>query len=122
MAEEKRIAVNEWTHGKAVGFIPYSWFHKDETALLNPPSEVLFFQTFGLDPEAKAGYVPPGPDNQRWFSQDYDARWRLTVLLRPTYIGQAAPLDWKTIKELRAKKLEEEANLDLATAEKELRG
>lgn len=110
MAAVKKVVVNEWTRGRAVGFIPYSWFHKDETALLNPPREVMFFQTFGLEEDFASGYAPPGPESQTWPSQDYDIRWRWTVLLMPncTGHGNSSPLSWKVIEELKAKRIEEE--------------
>lgn len=38
-----------WTAYKRVcGFVPKTIFYKDETALLNPPKDVLFFQDFGV--------------------------------------------------------------------------
>lgn len=63
-----------WTEGRAVGFIPYSWFHKEESALLNAPKDILFFQNFGFHDRSKwcslqePGVEPPTP------AEVYDAR------------------------------------------------
>jgi hypothetical protein len=101
------LEVVSWT-GYCYKGTGYSTFHKDETALLNPPNEVLFFQTFGLDPDALASYVPPPePETpERWCSQDYDARWRWTTVLIPSCIGhgRAVPLAWATIERLRTER------------------
>jgi hypothetical protein len=36
-----------WT-GQCVGFVPYTFWHKDETANTAEPRDLLFFQDFGL--------------------------------------------------------------------------
>jgi len=99
------IEIVNWTGpARAVGFVPYTWFHKDETALLNPLKEVLFFQDWGLDPLARENYVqePPGPP-LLYNSRDYDERWRWTCILHPERIGTRnwSPMDWQEIKVTR---------------------
>jgi hypothetical protein len=100
----KNTALVYWTSGHCYKAGGYSIFHKDETGLLNPPSEVLFFQTFGLDLDTLAAYVPPpaASTEETWPSKDYDARWRWTTILMPNCIGHGMshPLSWETIDEL----------------------
>ncbi len=94
-----------WTHGGTVGFIPYTWFCKDETGLLNKPSETLFFQSWGLDTDLRAAYMPPKPKKAPYFSEDYDLRWRWTTVFYPSRVGNphACPLSWEEIKKLERK-------------------
>jgi len=98
------IYVEDWTGGgKAVGFIQKTIFHKDETANPDPPKDVLFFMDWaeGIDPEffAKRERYQNVPDTEeKWFSQDYDARLRATHLLFPKRIGQLSPLYWKELQ------------------------
>lgn len=108
-----------WTQGKSIAFIPYTWFHKDETALLNPPKEVLFFQAWEADMEARDSWVCPESDQETWYSGDYDLRWRWTTVLMPNCIGHgnAHPLDWKTIEDLRTQQEAEQARLSMAVLE-----
>jgi hypothetical protein len=95
--------VENWTGGKAVGFVRKELFYKDETAnLLEPTKDVLFFMDWaeGIDPEffAKRERYQNIPDTgEKWFSQDYDTRLRATHLLFPRRIGQLSPLYWKEL-------------------------
>jgi hypothetical protein len=80
-----------------VGYIPYSWFFIDETAQYRPVKEALFYQAWGLDPEARARWVlEDDAGDERWPSMDYDERLRLTAILVPTLIGRG-PMTWEEI-------------------------
>lgn len=99
---EARIILSWTIPGRPVGFIPYSWFVKDETGLLNAPKETLFYQTFGLDPEARDNYVhkpPPRHPRGDWFSWDYDRRLRLTHIYAPASVRQS-PMTWEELSKV----------------------
>lgn len=96
------IYVENWTGGKAVKFVRSTVFYKDETADLEPPKDVLFFMDWaeGIDPEffAKRERYQNIPDTrEKWFSQDYDRRLRMTHILDPRRSCGNGPFSWKVI-------------------------
>lgn len=56
----RRMQSRPWTDGRAVGFIPTTFWHRDETANRANEREQLFFQDFGLrDPAPRVKAFKP---------------------------------------------------------------
>ena len=107
MENEARVETS-WT-GPGYCYKSGGWsiFHKDETAVFPEPAEVLFFQSWGLNPDVISAYVQPPPDRiEPYESMDYDLRARWTSILNSYALGQVTlntgPFSWEQIGTLRA--------------------
>lgn len=64
------------------GFVPWSIWHKEETAneTIKPP--LMFWDWSRPSEEARRRYVPAAPEHETWFAREYEIRMRLFSLVR----------------------------------------
>jgi len=93
MEEKKQWAWKDgWTHGRCVGFLPRTIFHKDESGNLLASKEVIFFQDWEKPefPAWRSIEEPPVVTHPDDDAEQYDRR---NVVGRYWWIRWAASMD-----------------------------